>query len=105
MSLINGLTDIIVQPTESKRHAQDLIRMTRDTYDSMVRTFNEGALLFWNNDSEAINTELGIQASGLFYLHARLGETIALIDPSSIAQGLSVVGVFTQNEDGTITLE
>ena len=108
VSLINNLTSPVQEPTAEQQAAQRLIEMTKFTYEDMVRTFNEGSKLFWDNNdgisASGINAELGANASGIFYMHARLGDTIALIDPSAIADGLSVVGSFTQNEDGTITL-
>lgn len=108
MSLIDNLTNPVEDPSAEKRAAQRLIEMTKFTYEEMVRTFNEGSKLFWDNDegisASGINAELGANASGVFYMHARLGDTIALIDPSAITDGLSVVGSFTQNEDGTVTL-
>lgn len=108
MSLIEDLTNPVQNPLAEKQAAQRLIDMTKFTYEEMVRAFNEGAELFWDNreglSASGINAELGTNASGVFYMHARLGDTIALIDPSAIADGLSVVGTFTQNEDGTVTL-
>jgi hypothetical protein len=53
---------------------------------------------------EEIAEELGTDAKEVFYLHARLGELIALVKPEAIAEGLGVVGDFTMNEDGTVTV-
>ena len=111
MNIINNLQDEL-QPVQSsitiaKDKANSLRAMTIGVYSQMVQTFNEGSNMFWNSQDatpQEIADELGTNASGIFYLHARLGEVLALIDQTSIANGLSVVGQFTQNEDGSITV-
>ena len=110
MSIINDVKDELaleINISRAKTKADSLKAMTIGVYDQMVNTFNSGSTMFWNSQDatpQEIADELGTNASGIFYLHARLGEVLALIDPSSIADGLSVVGEFTQNEDGSITV-
>ena len=96
------------QPPPAAQAAERLIRMTKNTYDQMVMAFNEGANVFWSNrmgaTPEEVAAALGTDAKEVFFLHARLGELIALVKPEAIAEGVSVVGEFTMNEDGTVTV-
>jgi hypothetical protein len=96
------------QPSRAKVVADRLIDITRRTFAEMTVAFNEGAFLFWNGNGGAeapdIAAELGTNAAEIFYLHARLGEVLALVKPDSITQAMSVVGDFTMNEDGTVTV-
>jgi hypothetical protein len=96
------------QPPPASQAAERLIRMTKNTYDQMVMAFNHGSEVFWSNrmgaTPEEVSAALGSDAKEVFYLHARLGELIGLVKPEAIAEGLSVVGEFTMNEDGTVTV-
>jgi hypothetical protein len=96
------------QPPPASQAAKRLITITKRTYDQMVMAFNNGSELFWANGMGATPEEvaeaLGTDAQEVFYLHARLGEVLSLIRPEAIAQGVSVVGEFTMNEDGTVTV-
>lgn len=96
------------QPPPAAQAAERLIRMTKNTYDQMVMAFNEGANVFWSNrmgaTPEEVAAALGTDAKEVFFLHARLGELIGLVKPEAISEGLSVVGDFTMNEDGTVTV-
>jgi len=96
------------QPSRAKFVADRLIDITRRTFGEMTVAFNEGAFLFWDNagsaSPEEIALELGTNASEIFYLHARLGELIASVKPELISDALSVVGEFTMNEDGSVTV-
>jgi len=110
MSIINDVKNdlaVDISVTRAKTKADSLKAMTVGIYDSMVSTFNQGSVMFWNSQDatpQDIADQLGTNASGIFYLHARLGEVLSLVDPSGIAEGLSVVGEFTQNGDGTVTV-
>lgn len=96
------------QPSRAKVVADRLIDITRRTFAEMTVAFNEGAFLFWNGNGGAeapdIAAELGTNAAEIFYLHARLGELIASVKPELISDALSVVGEFTMNEDGSVTV-
>ena len=73
----------------------------------MVSAFNDGSVFFWTNSEatpQEIADELGTDAKEVFELHGKLGTLLSEIDPSAIASGLAVVGSFTYNEDGTITI-
>lgn len=92
----------------SVRAANHLRQITRQTFQNMVDSFNNGATLFWNNPNQAsaqdIANALGSDAKEIFELHGKLGSLLASVKPESIAEGLSVVGQFTINNDGTITV-
>lgn len=96
------------RPPAEKMAAQRLAMMTKHTFDQMVNSFNEGARVFWSNGMgatpEQIAVELGTDAKEIFQLHAKLGELVASVKPEAIQEGLSVVGNFTMNEDGTVTV-
>lgn len=97
------------RPPPEEMAAQRLKKMTKHTFDQIVNSFNEGSRLFWANNHAGATPEkiahvLGSDAKEVFYLHARLGELIALVKPEAISDGLSVVGNFTMNEDGSVTI-
>lgn len=106
MSVLDNLNNVPSIPA-SDVVANKIKNQTRMTFNSMVKAFNDGAKLFWNNpkaSSSEIAASLGSDAKEVFELHAKLGELIASVKPSTIQDGLSVVGEFTMNEDGTVTI-
>ena len=92
----------------AKMAANKLINQARMTYQQMVQAFNQGARTFWANPMGAspadIAAELGTNAREVFELHYQLGQFIANIKPEAIVEGASIVGNFTMNEDGTVTI-
>lgn len=96
------------RPNPAKMAAQRLIQITKQTYQQMVQSFNQGSQVFWKNgmgaSPESIAAELGTDAKEVFELHYKLGQLIASVKPEAIAQGASLVGQFTMNEDGTVTV-
>lgn len=88
--------------------ANNLKNQAYSTYKNMVDTFNNGAKLFWSNprglSPQQISDALGSDARELFELHGKLGTLISSIKPEDIAEGISLVGQFTYNEDGTVTI-
>jgi hypothetical protein len=96
------------RPAPAKMAANRLIQMTKQTYNQMVQSFNQGSKVFWANSMgaspEAIASELGTDAKEVFELHSKLGQLIASVKPEAIAEGASVVGQFIMNEDGTVTV-
>lgn len=107
MSILDRNDDVpLVAP--SKIAANRLINMTRQTYQQMVQSFNQGAEIFWQNPMGVspadIAVELGANAKEVFELHYKLGQLIATVKPEAIASGASLVGNFTLNEDGTVTI-
>ena len=107
MSILDR-NDFDQRPPADVMAARRLLMMTKHTFEQMVNSFNEGSRVFWSNEMSAtpeqIAAQLGTDASEVFSLHAKLGNLIAEIKPEAIAEGLSVVGEFIQNEDGTITI-
>jgi len=106
MSILDGNAE--TRPPAEEMAAERLIRMTKNTFDQMVMAFNEGSMLFWNNRMgaapEMIAEKLGSNAVEVFALHGKLGALIAEVKPEAISEGLSVVGDFNMNEDGTVTI-
>lgn len=80
---------------------------TRFTFQSMVNAFNNGSQTFWNNPRVSpteLAKALGSDAKEIFELHYALGQLINNIKPEAIARGWSVIGQFTMNDDGTVTI-
>lgn len=106
MSILNDQP--INEPSPAEIAAQRLIQITRRTYQQMVSSFNEGSKIFWQNSDGLTPTQvaiaLGTDGKEIFQLHYKLGELIASIKPETIQEGLSVIGQFVMNEDGTITI-
>jgi len=96
------------RPDPAKMASNRLVQMTKQTYNQMVQAFNQGSKIFWANGMgatpQAVALELGTDAKEVFELHAKLGQLIASIKPEAIVEGASLVGQFTMNEDGTVTV-
>ena len=105
MSILNSIPNEL---TPSQIIAKNIINQTRRTYNQMVMAFNDGAKLFWQNQNNLSPTEiasaLGTDAKEVFQLHYALGQLVGSIKPEAIAEGLSVIGQFTMNDDGTVTI-
>ena len=94
-------------PAQPEQIAQALKMQAKSIYINMVNTFNRGSKMFWDNPNatpEQLSTALGNDAKQLFELHHQLGQLIATVNPADIAIGASVIGQFTMNEDGTVTI-
>lgn len=107
MSILDGDNEpILISP--AKIAAKRLVNQTRNTYEQMVQAFNQGSQIFWANNTGAtpadIASELGANAREVFELHYQLGQFISSIKPEAIIEGSSLVGNFTMNEDGTVTI-
>lgn len=95
------------QLTDAQIIANTLKDATIQTFQMMVNSFNSGAKTFWDNPQASpseIAQELGSNAREVFQLHYMLGQLIGSVKPESIAEGWSLVGQFTMNEDGTVTI-
>ena len=91
-------------PTEI---AESLKLQAKNIYNNMLGVFNRGSKMFWDNPNatpEQIAAALGNDGKELFSLHYKLGQLISTIDATAISEGSSVVGQFTMNEDGTVTI-
>lgn len=105
MSILNNNN----QPklTQPQIVAETLKQTTRQTYQMMVNSFNSGAVSFWQNPTaspQEIASALGSDAKEVFELHYKLGQLLASINPNSITKGLSVIGQFTMNNNGTVSV-
>ena len=91
-------------PTEI---AESLKLQAKNIYNNMLIVFNRGSKMFWDNPNatpEQIAASLGPDAKQLFQLHYQLGQLISSVNPTDITAGSSVIGQFTMNEDGTVTI-
>jgi|688.fasta_scaffold04417_16 hypothetical protein len=89
------------------RIANNIKGTTRQTFQMMTNAFNAGSKNFWNNPHSTptqIAEALGTDAREVFELHYALGQLINSIKPESIQEGWDVIGQFTMNEDGTVTI-
>lgn len=106
MSILNN--NNIQQLPKATVAANRLRMMTKQTYDQMVQAFNQGVKVFWNNPSEVspseIAAELGTDAKEIFELHYKLGQLIASVRPEDVVESAGLVGNFTMNDDGTVTV-
>lgn len=105
MSILDNINS---QPTLAETAAKHIIAQARQSFAGMVRSFNDGSKNFWNNPQGVTPAEiasaLGTDAREIFELHYALGQLIASVKPEAIAHGLSLIGQFTMNEDGTVTV-
>lgn len=108
MSILDNNRPDRVEVPKAKMAANRLVSQARNTYQQMVQSFNQGAKMFWQNGMGAspseIASELGSDAKEVFELHYKLGQLIASVKPEAISEGVSLVGNFTMNEDGTVTV-
>lgn len=89
------------------RVAQQLKQQVRMTYQQLVQVFNQGAQSFWKNPRATpseIAAALGTDAKEVFELHGKIGALLASLKPEAIAAGAAVVGEFSYNANGTVTV-
>ena len=106
MSILNR-QDQPQEVSPAVRAARQMVRQAKQTYDGLVGAFNEGAVNFWRHPRatpQEIAAELGTDAKEVFELHAKIGAFIATINPEAIAPGSAVVGEFSYNADGSVTV-
>lgn len=108
MSILDQVQNPTPEVPNAQRAANRLINITRQTYQQMVNAFNQGAIIFWKNPTGASPQEvasyLGTNAAEIFQLHYQLGQLLQNVKPESIAEGASLIGQFTINQDGTVTV-
>lgn len=93
--------------TMAEQAAEIIKEETQNTFFNIVNAFNNGCKIFWEHPMASpsdIAAALGNDAKEIFQLHYALGQFISSINPEAIAPGLSVIGQFTMNEDGTVTV-
>ena len=106
MSILNR-QEQRMEVSPAVRAARQMVNQAKTTYDNLVSTFNEGSKNFWTNPRatpQEIAAALGTDAKEVFELHAKIGAFIAGINPEAIAPGQAVVGQFSYNADGTVTV-
>lgn len=97
-----------IEDLVSERISNYIKLQTKQNFESMVIFFNEGAKAFWKNPNATpvqIANNLGVNAKEIFELHYALGQLIGSIKPEAIEEGLSVIGQFAMNQDGTVTIQ
>lgn len=106
MSILDEIDEPTVDPAVEV--ASQLKEHLKQTYRYVVAAFTEGAQLFWTNPqgipAQDIAAALGPAGREVFALHWQLGQFIAAIKPEAVQAGLSVVGEFEYNEDGSVTV-
>lgn len=106
MSILNEPN--INPPTLAETTAYNIKNQALTIYKEMVNAFNSGSKYFWQNPNglspSEISQALGTEAREIFELHYALGQLINNIKPEAIVEGWSVIGQFTMNEDGTVTI-
>ena len=105
MSVLDPETSPALDP--ATRVANQLKQNARNTFRNLTLSFANNAKLFWQNPlatPTAIANALGTDGVELFQLHAKIGTLLAEIKPESVVAGLAIVGEFTYNEDGTVTV-
>jgi hypothetical protein len=105
MSILNNNQS---QTTSAEATANMLKSATIQTFKMMVNSFNTGAKTFWNNphvSPSEIAEALGTDAKEIFELHYALGQLIGNIKPEAINEGLNLIGQFTINKNGTVTIK
>lgn len=103
MSILDNISSI----SPAQNAANNMRNQARDLFGAMVNVFNSGSQEFWNNSNatpEEIANELGSDAKEIFELHSKLGQLIASVKPLVIEEGLSLVGNFTLNDNGTVSI-
>jgi hypothetical protein len=104
MSILDNNQSSIDKSIQISNHIKN---STKHTFQFMKDAFNNGSQTFWNNPRATpseIATALGTDAKEVFELHYALGLLINSIKPESIQEGWAIIGQFTMNEDGTVTI-
>lgn len=105
MGVLDNPAAAEISPAE--RAAQYIKQQARSTFQQLVQSFNNGARLFWDNPRlkpSEISAALGTEAKEIFELHGKIGALLATVKPEAIAPGMAVVGQFSYNADGTVTV-
>jgi hypothetical protein len=105
MSVLDPETSPAIDP--ATRIANQLKQNARNTFRNLTLSFSNNSNLFWRNTQatpQEIAAALGTAGVELFQLHAKIGALLADIKPESVVPGLSVVGEFTYNEDGSLNI-
>lgn len=107
MSILNRATTIPEQIPAAKRIANRIRVQTVQSYQNLLILHEDGIKSFWNNPNatpQEIATELGTDAVEIFSIHYKLGEFLSQFNPDKVAEIRSLVGQYTANSDGSITI-
>lgn len=105
MSILNNPAQPQVPVAE--RVASQIVNQTRMTFQQLVSVYNEGARSFWSNPRatpQEVAAALGTNAAEVFGLHAKIGALLDEVKPDATGPGKAVVGQFTVNADGSVTV-
>ena len=105
MSILNNSVNQDIPSAE--KTSKQIISQAKSTYNQLVSVFNNGSKMFWRNPNATpseIASALGSDAAEIFNLHSKIGNLLLEINPNAIQEGLSVVGNFTINDNGTVTI-
>jgi len=105
MSVLNNPAPADITPAD--RAARQIKDRARETFRQLADTFNQTSTHFWSHRKATpaeIAAALGTDAAEVFALHGKLGAMLATVKPEAIAEGQAVVGQFTVNADGTVTI-
>jgi len=105
MSILNNPEVPEVAPAD--RAARQIKQQARSTFQQLANTFNQTSRQFWSNPQATpaeIAAALGTDAAEVFSLHGKLGAMLSTVKPEAIAEGVALVGQFTVNADGTVTI-
>ena len=106
MSILDKNIDI--KPDPALEAARRLVMTTKHSFSQTVNAFNDGTRTFWTNSEGATPTQiaavLGEDAAEIFILHYKLGVLISEIKPEAIQDSFNLIGNFTMNQDGTVTI-
>lgn len=95
------------QVSEAEIVASNLISEAVGLYNHIRETYSTGTSRFWKNPHatpQDIASALGTNAKELFLLHYQIGQLLNSINPGSVDNVNSVIGSFTMNDDGTVSI-
>lgn len=90
--------------------AKELLTDAHTIYNQMLDMYNSSTQRFWNNryyqecSPSGISEALGNNAKELFILHYQLGQFLNSIKPGCVDATNTMIGNFTLNDDGTVTI-
>jgi hypothetical protein len=93
--------------TPAIRTAAQIKQNARATYQAMMNAFEQNTRLFWKNAQSSpsdLSSALGTDAAEVFALHAKLAAFLEEVKPGCTAEAMKLVGSFTSNADGTVTV-
>jgi hypothetical protein len=107
MSILNRTQNAPEQIPPAKRVANRIKMQTVQTYQNLLQIHEDGIRSFWNNPNatpQEIATELGTDAAEVFSIHYKLGEFLTQFNADKVNESRALIGQFTQNEDGSVTI-